>query len=278
MNLLVLGGTRFLGRALVELAIDRGDEVTLFNRGVHGRELFPGIRRLWGDRNIDVGALRGENWDAVIDTCGYLPGGAKLVADALGKRVGHYTFISSLAVYHGITSHWWTEELVVPEANEEEVARANEVAVGEVAGQSYGGLYGPLKAACERILKDRFDEALVVRPGLVVGPWDFGGDRFAYWPRRLREGGEVLAPGRRDAPLQMIDVRDLAGWLLQLIEEEQVGTYNAVGPAEPLTMGGFLETCRHVTGVDASFTWVGDMFLMPKPTPAKLSERLPTTH
>jgi 2'-hydroxyisoflavone reductase len=170
-----------------------------------------------------------------------------------------------MAVYHDITTtHWWTEELVVPEANEEEVAWANEVAVGEVAGQSYGGLYGPLKAACERIIKERFDKALVVRPGLVVGPWDFGGDRFAYWPRRLREGGEVLAPGRRDAALQMIDVRDLARWLLHMIEEQQVGTYNAVGPAEPITMGDFLETCRQVTGIDATFTWVDDKFLIEK--------------
>jgi 2'-hydroxyisoflavone reductase len=169
-----------------------------------------------------------------------------------------------MAVYHGITSQRWTEELIIPEANAADVALANEMAVGEVAGQSYGRLYGPLKAACERIIGEGFDEALMLRPGLVVGPWDFGGDRFAYWPRRVREGGEVLAPGCRDAPLQMIDVRDLAQWLLHMIEEGQAGTYNVVGPAEPLTMGDFLEICRDVTGGDASFTWVGDDFLIGK--------------
>jgi 2'-hydroxyisoflavone reductase len=264
MNLLVLGGTRFLGRALVESAIDRAYDVTLFNRGVHGRDLFPGVRRLWGDRNIDVAPLEAYRWDAVVDTCAYLPGAARLIAEVLGGRVRHYTFISSMAVYRGHAERWWTEELVVQEANAADVAQASEVEVGEVAGQSYGRLYGPLKMSCERVIGESFGKPLIVRPGLVVGPWDFGGDRFAYWPRRVREGGEVLAPGRHDAPLQLIDVRDLAVWILDMIEQEQVGTFNAVGPEEPLTMAGFLELCRGVTCAAATFTWVEDNFLVDK--------------
>jgi 2'-hydroxyisoflavone reductase len=260
--LLVLGGTRFLGRAVIEEAIGRGYVVTMFNRGLHGRELFPDVERLSGDRKTDLTALEGRNWDAVIDTSGYWPSSARLTADVLARHVHHYTFISTIAVYMGIENDAWTEQLEVRAADAADEARADDVEVGEIAGQSFGHLYGPLKASFERIIQQRFDRALVVRPGLIIGPWDFGGDRFTYWPRRVREGGEVLAPGRRHAPLQVIDVRDVAHWILAMIEQDGAGTYNAVGPAEPITMTTLLETCRAVAESDATFTWVDDDFLI----------------
>jgi 2'-hydroxyisoflavone reductase len=261
LNLLVLGGTRFLGRTVVEFAIDRGYEVTIFSRGYHGRQMFPQVRRLRGDRTADISALRGAEFDAVLDTSAYLPRTVRSVAEELGPRVRHYTFVSTVAVYAGITSGRWAEELDVREASEEEISGADGIEVGEIAGKSYGPLYGPLKASCERIVKESFETALIVRPGLVVGPHDFGGDRFAYWPRRVREGGNILAPGHPETPLQVIDVRDLASWVLDMIEGSRSGTYNAVGPGEQLTMAGLLDKCRAVSRSNADFTWVDDEFL-----------------
>jgi 2'-hydroxyisoflavone reductase len=144
--------------------------VTIFSRGRHGRELFPEIRKLRGDRNADISSLRGDAFDAVVDTSAYLPGAVRSVAEVLGDRVRHYTFVSSIAVYNGIVSGHWTEDLVVWEANDAEVWRGKAIEVGEVAGESYGPLYGPLKASCERVVRRDFNKPLIVRPGLVVGP------------------------------------------------------------------------------------------------------------
>jgi 2'-hydroxyisoflavone reductase len=265
MNLLILGGTRFVGRHLVTAARERGHTVTLFNRGRSNPDLFRDVERLRGDRDPRAGAgggleaLRGRRWDAAIDTSGFVPrvvaASARLLADACGR----YVFVSSISVY-GDPSRW-------PIAEDHPVGQLEDPAMEEVTGATYG----PLKALCECEAERAFPgRALVVRPGLIVGPHDPTG-RFTYWPRRVARGGEVLAPGRPEAPLQVIDARDLADWTVRSVEQGTAGTFNAAGPAwpawpagpaAPLTIGEVLETSRAVSGSDARFTWVDEAFLL----------------
>jgi 2'-hydroxyisoflavone reductase len=249
MRLLILGGTVFLGRHLVEVALRRGHEVTMFNRGIHGADLFPDVERLKGDRKEDLSALAGREWDAVIDTCGYFPRIVRNSARALAGSVGHYTFISSISVFSDFSK---------PGINEETpVATIEDETMEEITGESYG----PLKALCEKAVEEEFPgRTLVVRPGLIVGPND-PTDRFTYWPHRVAEGGKVLAPGEPETPIQIIDVRDLAEWTIDLVEKKQTGIYNATGPVPELTMGTMLEECRRVSGSDAEFVWVDAAFL-----------------
>jgi len=250
MDLLIIGGTVFLGRHLVEAALGRGHTVTLFNRGQHNPELFPGIEKLRGDRASDLAALRGRRWDAAIDTCGYVPRVVRASAELLADAVEHYTFVSSISVYADFS-----------QANVDEgapVGTLADAAVEEVTGETYG----PLKALCEQAAEDALPgRVLNVRPGLIVGPHD-PTDRFTYWPRRVALGGEVLAPGRPEHGAQIVDVRDLAGWMLELVEARHVGIYNATGPEYRLTFGQLLDECRAVSGSDARFTWVGERFLL----------------
>jgi 2'-hydroxyisoflavone reductase len=249
MNLLILGGTIFLGRYLVEAALARGHQVTLFNRGQHGAELFPGIEKLRGDRDGGLDVLRGRRWDAVVDTSGYLPRVVRASAELLADAVEYYTFISSISVYPHFRSVGLDERAPV--------ATLEDPAVEEITGESYG----PLKALCEQVVEQALPgRALIVRPGLIVGPHDYS-DRFTYWVRRVAQGGEVLAPAHPDWHTQIIDVRDLAEWTLRMVEQRQVGVYNATGPAYDLTFGQLLDTCRAVGGSDALFTWVSEAFL-----------------
>ena len=251
MRILVLGGTIFLGRHLVERALARGHTVTLFNRGQHNPDLFPAVARLYGDRTRDLSALAGHRWDAVIDTGGYHPRDVRRVAEQLTGQTDHYTFVSSLSVY---------PEETAPGADEE--APVQPLAGDPEATEVTGETYGPLKALCEQAAEEALPgHVLTVRPGLIVGPWD-PSDRFTYWPVRIQRGGAVLAPGEATDPVQFIDVRDLAGWMLQMIEAGQTGIYNATGPEQPLARGTLLETCRTVTGSDATFTWVDEAFLL----------------
>jgi 2'-hydroxyisoflavone reductase len=249
MDLLILGGTRFLGRHLVEAALERGHRVTLFNRGVSGPGLFPDVERLVGDRDGDLSALRGRRWDATIDTCGYVPRVVRASAGLLADAVDLYVFVSSISVY---------SEPVAPGADEEApVEELPDPSVEEVTGETYGGL----KALCERAAEEEMPgRVLNVRPGLIVGPHD-PTDRFTYWPRRISRGGEVLAPDSPDLPVQFIDVRDLAGWIIEMCEERRVGTYNATGPDYELTMGRLLKECETVSGGDAELVWVSEEFL-----------------
>ncbi len=248
MDLLILGGTRFLGRHLVEAALERGHRVTLFNRGVSGPGLFPEVERLVGDRDGDLSALRGRRWDAAIDTCGYVPRVVRASAGLLADAVDRYVFVSSISVY---------SEPVASGADEEApVEELPDPSVEEVTGETYGGL----KALCERAAEEEMPgRVLNVRPGLIVGPHD-PTDRFTYWPRRISSGGEVLAPDDPELPVQFIDVRDLAGWIIGMCEERGVGTYNATGPDYELTMGGLLEECETVGGA-AELVWVSEQFL-----------------
>ena len=249
MRCLILGGTVFLGRALVQAALARGHSLTLFNRGQSNPDIFIKVEQLHGDRATDLSALQGRHWDAVIDTCGYVPRIVRLSAEALAAATDHYTFISSLSVYAD-TSQPGTDESAP-------VGTLPDETVEQVTGETYG----PLKALCERAVEQTLPgRTLVIRPGLIVGPFD-PTDRFTYWPHRVAQGGEVLAPGRPARPVQFIDVRDLAEWTLDMVEAKRIGVYNADGPAEPLPMEQLLDTCKIVSGSAARFTWASEEFL-----------------
>lgn len=262
MNILIIGGTVFVGRYLVEAALKRGHKVTLFNRGLHDSDLFPEVERLRGDRRTDLDVLSGRPWDVVIDTCGYTPGAVRASAQQLADCVEHYTFISSISVYADFPLAGFDENAPVGTITDEQAAEAESFDTGDRAtAVSYGELYGPLKARCEQAVMETLPgRTLVIRPGLIVGPDDYT-DRFTYWPARVARGGQVLAPGRANRSVRMIDVRDLAEWNIRMAEGKQTGTFNASG-ADDLTMGQLLDECKDVSRSDASFTWVSDEFLL----------------
>jgi 2'-hydroxyisoflavone reductase len=243
MRILVLGGTQFLGRHTVDVAVARGHEVTLFNRGQTRPELFPDLEKLQGDRDGDLAALEGRPFDAVVDTSGYVPRVVAETIDALGD-VGHYTFVSSISVYADASTP---------------PTEASPVAELEEPTEEWQQAYGELKADCEDVVRERFPNAFVPRPGLIAGPWDPTG-RFTYWPQRLAAGGRVLAPAPAGADAQLIDVRDLAGWIVRAAEDGTGGTYNAVD--RPITRETLVDTCRAVAGVEAEVVWVDPAFLV----------------
>lgn len=249
MKLLILGGTVFLGRHIVEAALARGHEVTLFNRGQHNPDLFPGVEKLRGDRHTDLSALEGRHWDAAIDTSGFVPRVVNASAETLAQSVNHYTFISSISVFADFIQAGMDENAPL--------AKLADESVEEVTNETYGALKALCEQAAEAAMPGR---VLVVRPGLIVGP-DDPTDRFTYWPYRVSQGGEMLAPGRVDQQIQFIDVRDLAEWIVRMVEEGKTGVYNATGPDYKLTIGEFLEECKAATGSDVRFTWVGDTFV-----------------
>jgi len=250
MKLLILGGTVFVGRHLVEAALAHNHDVTLFNRGQHNAGLFPDMETLHGDRDGGLDPLKGRRWDAVVDTCGYVPRVVRASADLLSGAVDHYTFISSISVYRDVSRPGVDESGAV--------GTLEDTTTEEVTGDTYG----PLKALCEQAVEEAMPgRTLVVRPGLIVGPHD-PTDRFTYWPHRVARGGDTLAPGRPDQPVQFIDARDLAAWTLRMVEARHTGIYNATGPADPLTMGGLLDVCNRELGGTARFVWVDEPFLL----------------
>jgi 2'-hydroxyisoflavone reductase len=250
MEILVIGGTVFLGRAFVKIALERGHRLTLFNRGKSNPGLFPEAERLIGDREADLSILEGRKWDVVVDTCGYIPRIVQRSAELLAGAADHYTFISTVSVYG---------DLSAPHIDEcANVGVLEDETIEEVTGETYG----PLKALCEQAaMKAMPGHVLVVRPGLIVGPHDVS-DRFTYWVLRVSEGGEVLAPEPPTMPVEFIDVRDLAEWILRMVDVRQTGIYNAVGPGQLMTMEHFLNTCKMVSASDARFTWIEGAFLM----------------
>ncbi len=250
MKLLILGGTVFVGRHLVEAALSHGHEVTLFNRGQHNAELYPEVERLRGDRDGDLAPLQGRRWDAVVDTCGYTPRVVRASAALLSDAVDHYTFISTISVYRDFSLPGLKEDAPVGTIEDETTE--------EVDGRTYG----PLKALCERAVEEVLPgRVLTVRPGLIVGPHD-PTDRFTYWPHRVARGGDVLAPRPPEHPVQFIDARDLAAWTLRMVEEKRTGVYNATGPDYTLTLGETLDTCKSASGDDARFVWADESFLL----------------
>lgn len=246
LRLLLLGGTAFLGPELVDAARARGHTVTLFNRGKTRPELFPDVEKLRGDRDGKLDALRGREWDAVLDTSGYVPRIVKASAELLAPRVGRYLFVSSISVYAD---------------SREPIAETSPLTtVADERSEDVRAHYGALKALCERAAEAALPgRTFVVRPGLIVGPGD-PTDRFTYWPVRMARGGEVLAPGDGEDPVQVIDVRDLASWMVRAAEDGLTGVYNTVGPAETLSASRMLEACR-APGVEAQLTWVEAPFL-----------------
>jgi 2'-hydroxyisoflavone reductase len=248
VRLLVLGGTEFLGRALVEAALACGEQVTIFTRGRTNPELFPDVDRRTGDRDGDLGALEEGEWDAVVDTSGYVPRVVRASCELLAPRVQRYAFVSSISAY---------ADFAAPLDEDSPLAGLDEPDAEDVEQA-----YGPLKAACEQVVRDVFGpRALVVRPGLIVGPHDPTG-RFTYWVERLARGGDVIAPGPRARGVQFIDVRDLAEWILLMVEEGHGGVFNATGPVPRPTMEDVLEACRRTGGSDARLVWVDADFLL----------------
>ena len=264
MKLLILGGTVFLGRHLVEAALMRGHEVTLFHRGIHKANFSATIEQLRGNRRGDLTALQGRHWDVVIDTNGYVPSLVRASAHVLADTVKQYIFLSSISVYSDFSVVGMDETAPVGTLTESQLREAEQLLPPPygVIAQAYGEMYGPLKARCEQVLEETMPgRVLSIRSGLLVGPYDYS-DRFTYWTSRVAQGGEILAPGRKTRSIQLIDVRDIAAWIIQTGELGQKGIYNAVGPTSPLSMQRLLETCRTVTGNDATFTWLNDTFLL----------------
>jgi 2'-hydroxyisoflavone reductase len=250
MKLLILGGPKFVGRHLIDAALAANHEATLFNRGQTNPTAYPEVEKLRGDRDGGLAALHGRAWDAVIDTSGYLP---RLVADSarlLADRVSYYVFISSISVYASVAAPYQDESGLVGNLADESVEEIN------------GDTYGPLKALCEQAVERYFPQrSLHVRAGLIVGPHD-PTDRFSYWPWRIDQGGDMLAPGAPDRPVQVVDARDLAAWVMDMIGKGQPGVFNVTGPAAPLTWGEMLAVCQKAAARPAQLTWVDDDFLL----------------
>jgi 2'-hydroxyisoflavone reductase len=238
LRLLVLGGTQFVGRALVEAALARGHEVTLFNRGQTNPELFPEVEKLRGDRDGKLDALRGRSWDAVADVAGFLPRVVRQSVELI--EAPYYLFVSTRSVYADVSGPT------------DETAPVHE----DVDSEDVSEHYGELKAMCERVVQERPDG--IVRPGLVVGPHDPTG-RFTYWPHRIARGGDVLAPGSPDEPVTLVDVRDLGDWMVRLCESETQGVYNAI---DVRTWGELLQACVRATASDARLQWVASDWLL----------------
>lgn len=247
-SILVLGGTGFLGPHIVTSALARGHTVTLFNRGKTHPGLFPEVEKLHGDRDGHLEALANRTWDAVVDPSGYVPRVVKLSAELLAPNVGHYVFISTISVY---------AKEDVPDADES-LAVAT---IADPANEDVKANYGALKALCEQAAEAAMPGRVAnLRPGLIIGPGDPTG-RFTHWPTRLAEGGEVLAPGDGKTAVQYVDGRDLGAWIVRVIEDGTVGTMNALGPAQRVTMKDVLEACNHALGGKAQLTWVDADFL-----------------
>lgn len=249
-RVLVLGGTGFIGPHLVRELLAKGHVVTIFNRGRTNPQLFPSVEKLRGDRDGDLESLKGRSWDVVIDNSATNPKWVRLSASLLADAVGLYLFTSTRSVYSDFSTIGMTEDGPTFEPDPAAIEEERRLP------------YGTAKITCEYELKQVFaDRHLIVRPGLIVGPGD-PTDRFTYWPVRIDRGGEVLAPGDRDGFVHFIDVRDLAEWYVRLVEADATGTFNALGPAAPLTFAEMLYGIRAVTTAQVSFTWVDTDFLL----------------
>lgn len=261
MKLLILGGTIFLGRHIVEAALQRGHEVTLYHRGQHNPDLFAErVETVLGDRTTDdISALAGagRRWDAVIDTCGYVPRVVRAAAESLINSVDHYTFISTISVYADLSMPGADEDVQLAAMPDPVV---DPMSITEMTGETYG----PLKALCEQAVMRAFpNRTLIVRPGIIVGPHD-PSDRFTYWPWQIAYGddpaGEILVPQPEDRALQFIDVRDLAEWTLRQVESAATGTYNVTGPTTPISMRALLEESARVAHRPLVPLWVPESF------------------
>lgn len=257
MRLLILGGTGFIGPHQVEYAVRRGHHVSVFNRGRTDADLPAGVEQLIGDRNDDLEALRGRKWDVVIDNPTTLPVWVRDAASLLAGHAEQYIFVSTISVYSDNSQPGMDESGPLLE-----YTGADPMAeTMESFSRNLPQLYGPLKAVSEREAERWFPgRTTIVRPGLIAGPGDQT-DRFTYWPVRMARGGDVLAPGAPTDPVQFIDARDLAEWMVRLAEERTIGTFNATGPVPPLTMGGMLEAMRSLANRPVDLRWASADFL-----------------
>lgn len=257
MDILVLGGTRYVGRKIVESAVEKGHKVTLFNRGKTAPDRFPYLETIVGDRTVDATALADRKWDAVIDVCGYWPKAVDVVASVVQGNVGRYVFVSSISVYSDQSPYGLTEETGVllddgdPDATELKME-----------------MYGGLKVLCERAVERWFgDKSLQIRPGLVVGPADHS-DRFTYWPRKFMRSGPFLVPDCLYAPVQVIDGRDLGDFTVLATEKGLSGAYHVAGPTPPVAFGEFIRAGVTAGGgvadpVFAPCTWLAERGVEP---------------
>ncbi len=258
LKLLIIGGTMFVGRHLVDAALAQGHEVTLFNRGQHNPDLFPEVEKLRGNRDGELDPLKGRSWDAVIDTCGYVPRIVRQSAELLADHVGQYVFISTISVYSDYSQVGMDENAPL--------GTLEDSATEEITGQTYG----PLKVLCEQAVEDALPgRSLIIRPGFIVGPHD-PSDRFTYWPYRVAQGGPMLAPNPPSQPMQFIDARDLAEWTVRLVENKTTGIYNATGPNTPVALGVLLDESKAVSGADTKFVWADEAFLVEEKAPFPL--------
>ena len=249
MKILVLGGTKFLGRAAVEAALERGHDLTLLNRGETNPELFPEVEKLHGDRTEGLSGLDGRRWDAVVDTSGYFPHVVRRSVETLECSVGRYLFVSSISVYADFS-----------EGPSEDSPRGElgDMPADEMLPEYEN--YGPLKALCEDAVWDAFGErATIVRPGLIVGPHDPTG-RFTYWPHRAARGGELVVPAPPERTVQFVDARDLGRWLVELLERDEGGAFNATRAG--VSWEELIASARAVTDSDATPVWIPDDFLL----------------
>jgi 2'-hydroxyisoflavone reductase len=250
MKILILGGTRFLGRHLAQQALDAGHSVTLLHRGRSGPGLFPEAEHRIGDRDGDLAVLAGGTWDVAIDTSAYVPRQVRRVAAALAGRVGQYQMVSSISVYAE----------PVPRGADESAPLQSLADPGTeaITAETYGGL----KVLCEQAAQEAFGErCLLPRPGLIVGPHDPTG-RFSWWVQRVLRGGDILAPGHPATPVQFIDVRDLAAWMLLQAGRGTAGAFHLTGPAAPIGMGELLETACATLNPAARLCWVDEAFVL----------------
>jgi 2'-hydroxyisoflavone reductase len=251
LKILFIGGTGFIGPHMVRAAIAAGHTPTLFNRGRTNPGLFPDVEKLIGDRDGGLGVLKGRTWDAVIDTSGYVPRIVRASAQMLKDQAKHYLFISTGDVYRSYDVEGLDEDH--PKAILPDSAKGSE---------DSGKYYGPLKVFCEAEVRAAFpDRHTIVRPGWIVGPGD-NLNLFTYWPVRIDRGGEVLAPGDPTDPVQIIDARDLAEWIIRMLERGTTGSFNGFGPGSRLSIAEFLYGIRAVTSAEVRFTWTDTEFLL----------------
>jgi len=254
MKILIIGGTKFVGRYIAQFALEQGHELTLFNRGKTNADLFPEAEHVHGDRLDEngFGALKGRRFDAVVDTCGYFPRATRLSCQAFSDS-GRYVFISTISVFKDTS--------VIGLREEDELGTIDDETTEEVTGETYG----PLKVLCEKVVQESFGErALIIRPGLIVGPHD-PTDRFTYWPVRFAmASGPVLAPDCKNQPVQQIDVRDLCSWTGSMIEQGASGVYTATGPDSPVPLSLVLEEVRQAVNPGAKIVWANTAWLTEK--------------
>ena len=262
LKILVLGGTGFIGPHMVHEALRRGHEVTLFNRGKSNRALFPDLELLIGDRDNALGALEGRQWDAVIDNSGYVPRHVADSAQLLTSAVSHYIFISSVSAYAAMSGNRTAADYHDVDMPNTEYDSPLTTMPDETVEEVTSETYGPLKVLCERaaIAAMGEDRVTILRPTWIAGPGD-SSDRFTYWPVRVSRGGEMLAPGTAADLVQIVDVRDLANFVVDSMERRIMGIYNMVTPPGSYNMGALLADSQAVTAQEVQLTWVDLPFI-----------------